>query len=103
MDNVSIGTILQFISVFGFGGMIFIIWYYDREDKGCLKKFVETQQFQITNYEKLANDLQTVVMMNTEAITKLNERLKQALIIQSNRSSRARTRGSDPTSEGEIS
>jgi hypothetical protein len=39
--------------------------------------------------------------MNTQAITKLNERLKQALIEPPARSTRARTRTSDPIAEDE--
>ena len=88
MDQIAgIGTIWEILKAWGPFGIVLVIWWYDsramreliavyREDTESLRRMYENNAILVKNYEKLAGDLQDVVIMNTQATTRLGQAIE---------------------------
>ena len=93
METISLQTVIGVLSQFGWGGIITLIWWYDAKrlreqqarhkddvtkifakyehDMDELRRMYEANVELVRKYENVAGDLKDVVMMNTQAITRL--------------------------------
>jgi len=78
--------ILEMVLNMGVVGVILMIWYFDkqqvnqtlsqyREDMLEQRKMYENNVELVKQYQGLAGDLKDVIVMNTQAMTKLVERI----------------------------
>lgn len=74
-------NLVDIFGQFGFIGLILVIWYLDnrriqgildsyKEDMTSIKQMYESNVSLVKNYERLAQDLHDVVIMNTQAMQK---------------------------------
>jgi len=85
-DAFTLKFMMDFVMQFGPMGVVMIIWWCDRRDiKSILAQYkndmdnhwlmYEKNVSLVKDYEKIAESLQTLVVTNTSAITKLYERI----------------------------
>lgn len=74
--------LLDFIKVFGFGGMIFIVWWYDARKIAKLTRLAERYEELLTRYDKVAQDCRdtavTCAQVNTRMVDKLDQMIAEA-------------------------
>lgn len=68
--------LLEFIKVFGFGAMIFIVWWWDARKISKLTAIIEKYQKQSENYEKLAEEARDSILLSVRIQTRLVEKLE---------------------------
>ncbi len=98
MEGVSLATILQVGSTFGTPGVVLLLWWWsDKERERTLDQYRDhmetmfkryeldiqaTKQMYIDNvvlvkaYEKIANGLQDLIVLNTQTITKVCDKIE---------------------------
>lgn len=78
--------IIEMVLSFGAIGIILVIWFFDkqqvdktlqqyREDMVEQRRMYENNVELVKRYEDLAGDLKDVIILNTQAMTKLVERI----------------------------
>jgi len=88
METFGLHTLIEILQNFGPFGIVVIMWWHDmkqvRKILDCYKKdMAEMRQMYknnvhlVENYEKVATDLQDVVIMNTQAMTKICDDIEQ--------------------------
>lgn len=84
----SFQTVLKVAAEFGLVGIVLIMWWIDRKD---LRRVLDQYQNDMTEirqmyknnvhlvegYESLAGDLKDVIMMNTQAFTRLDDDIEK--------------------------
>lgn len=89
VDGIDPKQFLDALSSFGFAGLIFVIWYFSRNDtQKILEQYKEDMVEQRTmyqnnvvlveNYKELASDLKNIIILNTQTITEMCTMLKQS-------------------------
>lgn len=73
MENLT--QLMQVFSNFGIVGVLVVLWIIDGRKAKSLEHIIQNQESHIKRYEELARDLKDVVMLNTQAITRMEERL----------------------------
>lgn len=81
-------SLLDFIKVFGFGAMIFLIWWGDYRKIGKLTRLVENYEGLTREYHAMAKETRDTMLLTMQVNTRLVERLDYVL----------ESRGSGPTS-----
>lgn len=99
MDSMSLLGIFKVLGEAGILGLVIIMWWIDiksvrkvqvqhkaemeevlrryREDMTEVRRMYENNTSLVNDYHSVATDLKDVVILNTQAMTKLAERLKE--------------------------
>lgn len=83
-----ISTIWQILQGWGPFGVVLVMWWHDvrqmrklletyREDTTAMKRMYENNASLVKKYEKIASDLQDVIIMNTQTMTQLVDGLRK--------------------------
>lgn len=87
MESISLGVLLEVLARFGLAGVILIIWHFDgkrydrllcqyRRDMQELRDMYEKNVILVKSYERMADELHDVVILNTQAVTGLVDSVK---------------------------
>ena len=99
MDQLGLQTLFSVLANFGVAGLVIIIWWYDhkqlrreqehhkaetaklfllyKEDMGEMRQMYKNNVHLVESYLGLARDLKEVVMMNTQAFTRLEDAIEK--------------------------
>ena len=80
----SFHTILKAVAEFGLVGIILVMWWVDvknikkildcyKKDMAEMRQMYKNNVHLVEGYAKLANDLQDVIIMNTQAMTQMGD------------------------------
>ncbi len=83
----SFHTIIKLMAEFGLVGVVLIMWWVDtkamkkvldnyREDMDEIRQMYKNNVVLVEGYESLAGDLKDVIIMNTQAFTRLDDGIK---------------------------
>jgi hypothetical protein len=89
VDGIDPKQFLDALSSFGFAGLIFVIWYFSRNDtQKVLDQYQKDMAEQramyqnnvilVENYKELSSDLKNIIILNTQTITEMCTMLKQS-------------------------
>jgi len=87
MDNISIQTIIDFVSKFGLTGAVIVMWWISdkshqrtlaayRDDMTELRQMYKNNVHLVEAHEALSKDLKEIIVMNTEIMTQLVESIR---------------------------
>jgi len=88
MEAFSLAVLVEILRSFGPFGILLVIWWVDakslrkvldcyKRDMTEMRKMYESNVSLVQKYEKVAGDLQDVVIMNTQAMTKICDDVEQ--------------------------
>ena len=88
MDTISLVGYLEVFKNFGLIGLIVVLWWIDQKkvykildkyktDMAEQRRMYESNVSLVKDYHSVASDLKDVVIVNTQAMTKLGEEIRQ--------------------------
>lgn len=87
MEGINLAWLFALIKEFGIVGLVIILWWVDskkvykildryKADVTEARRMYESNVKLVRAYESVAGDLKDIVVMNTQALTKLNDNIK---------------------------
>lgn len=87
MEAISMSILLQTFGAFGPFGVVVVIWYFDmkcmrkilaryKEDVDEIRAMYEKNVSLVKDYNSLAKDLKDVIILNTQQITRLSDKMR---------------------------
>ena len=84
MDSINLAALFEIFGSFGIVGLIVVLWWFDQKkiwkvlnqykaDMAEQRRMYENNVKLVQGYEGLASDLKDVVIMNTQAMTTIND------------------------------
>ena len=88
METLGLVDYFQILRTFGVVGLIIVLWWADskrfskilasyKEDMTEQRRMYESNVSLVKDYQSVAGDLKDVVILNTQALTKLSEEIRQ--------------------------
>lgn len=86
LGAIPLPYVIGIVSALGLPGLVLILWYVDnrrtneilrqyKADMDTVRSMYESNVRLVEKYEKLANELTTIIRLNTQAISQLSERI----------------------------
>ena len=88
METINLLGYFDVFKNFGLVGLIILLWWMDskrfskilnehKEDMAEQRRMYESNVSLVTDYNSIASDLKEIVIINTQAMTKLSEEIRQ--------------------------